>query len=510
MKGSFIKNLHRAFAIGLFLLVLSSVASFFAIRESYRRAEWVQHTEQVKGQLETLSSNLKDAETGVRGYLLTGDSVTLAPFKGSYERVSESFTSIAKLTSDNKNQQAILPELQSLIKTRYEILNQHIDDKKFRNRVDSIRVFRGKTVMDSIRATIKRMQEHEDHLLKRRESIWSSYKNISPLLIIVIAIIGAITAYYFCKQLKTTYYRNVQLQKILQQEKIETDKRIKLIEDIAHQVSLGNYQLRLDEKESDILGSLAASLNRMTSSLEYSFNAINELMAKKDDFISIAAHELKTPLTSIKAYLQFIGRVKLGPDEGRRIYPFVSKANIQVNKLTTIIRDLLDVTRINEGALPLQESEFSIREAILEVFEELFNSIKTHELIIEGEPDICVKADKFRIEQVLINLITNAVKYSPDKNKVIAQVIQLDGFVKVSIRDFGIGIAKEQLPFIFERYFRVEQTSQNFSGLGLGLYISKGIISKHGGEMGVNSTIGEGSFFWFTLPTLCASDRAAT
>ncbi|WP_207535922.1 sensor histidine kinase [Desertivirga arenae] len=502
MKGSFIKNLHKAFATGLFLLGLSSTASYFAIRESYSRAEWVKHTEQVKGQLEALCSYLKDAETGVRGYMLTGAPVTLAPFHGSYKHVSDTFNSLAILTKDNKEQQSTLPKLRSLIQVRYQILHDHIEDKRVRNRVDSLRVFKGKAVMDSIRTTISQMQQHEDLLLKRREELWSTYKSLSPLLIILIAITGAITAYYFCKQLKITYFRNVQLQKILQQEKIDTDKRIKLIEDISQQVSLGNYQLRLQEKESDVLGRLAASLNRMTASLEYSFNALKELMVKKDEFVSIAAHELKTPLTSIKAYLQFIGRVRLESEEGRRIYPFVSKANLQVNKLTTIIRDLLDVTRINEGGLPLQLSEFSIREAILEVSDELFHSIKTHELFIEGEPDIRVNADKFRIEQVLINLITNAVKYSPERNKVIAEVIQIEGYVKVSIKDFGIGIPKDQLPLIFERYFRVEQTSQNFAGLGLGLYISNGIVRKHGGEMGVNSTPGEGSVFWFTLPTI--------
>jgi two-component system CheB/CheR fusion protein len=281
---------------------------------------------------------------------------------------------------------------------------------------------------------------------------------------------------------------------------IETAKRIEIIEGIADKIAAGNYQIRVQEEESDVLGSLAISLNRMAISLEYSFNEIKALMVKKDDFIGIAAHELKTPLTSIKAYLQFIGRTKLESHESAKIYPFVAKANKQVNRLTEIIKDLLDVARINENQLGLTLDTFSIRSAILEASEELLNSVKTHELVLEGEPDITVEADKFRIEQVIINLLSNAIKYSPSSNKIIVEVKKEDNAAKVIVTDFGIGIPKENLQYVFHRYFRVEVTSQNYSGMGLGLYISKGIIERHGGKMGVLSKENQGSTFWFTLP----------
>lgn len=500
MRGSFIKNLHRAFATGVFLLLISSIASFIAIRESYKRADWVYHTEKVKSKLEVLMSTLKDAETGVRGYIITGDSAVLEPYYGAYKKTSQAFDHIKGLTSDNSQQQNDLPVLRKLIEFRFHQLNKQIARKREQKLIDDRWVIEGKATMDEIRRLVYRMQQREDMLLERRDLVWKSYRQISPLLIVLIAITGTIMAYHFCSHLKKSYYRNAQLQKILQQEKIETDKRIKLLSSIADQISNGNYRLRLQEKDSDLLGGLSASLNKMTVSLEYSFDALKELMAKKDDFISIAAHELKTPLTSIKAYLQFIGRVKLEIDESKKIYPFVSKANSQVNKLAEIIKDLLDVTRINEGQLALLLSDFSVREALLDVSEEIFASVKTHELIIEGEPDIIVRADKFRIEQVLINLISNAIKYSPGRKHLVAEVKKEGNFAKISIRDSGIGIPQEQLPYIFERYFRVEQTAQNYAGMGLGLFISKGIIERHGGKITASSTFGEGSVFSFTLP----------
>lgn len=502
MKGSFRKNLHKAFLFSIVLLFCSSIASFVAIQQSNNSAKWVNHTEKVKESLEQLISTMKDAETGVRGYLITGDPETLEPYTGSYKRTIISFNSIKQLTRDNEQQQKSLTELLPVIELKFRMLEAQVKKKNDGQTIGASDVHKGKQVMDKARRLIKIMQNREEELLHERESLWNKYRTFTPFLILIIAAIATITSYYFCSKLKKAYYSNMKLQQALQRKNIETDKRITIIQQVADKISLGNYEVRIQEEDSDILGNLATNMNRMAESLEYSFNTLKELMLKKDDFISIAAHELKTPLTSIKAYLQFIGRVKLEHDEARKVYPFVSKANVQVNRLTGIIKDLLDVARINEGQLGLHLTYFSLRDAILEASEELFNSIKTHELILEGYPDIVVEADKFRIEQVLINLISNGIKYSPDANRIIAEIKQEDEFVRVSIRDFGIGIPKEQVAMIFERYFRVEQTSQNYSGMGLGLYISKGIIERHGGRMGVSSKQGSGSVFWFTIPSL--------
>ncbi|MGV3508923.1 MAG: CHASE3 domain-containing protein [Sphingobacteriaceae bacterium] len=470
------------------------------ITNSNKRAAWVQHTQIVIEELEYLISEMKDAETGVRGYIITGDIITLEPYYGSIERTFKSFEKIKNLTKDNVEQQQTLTLLKQRIETKQAILIAHIKTKKNSNTFNQDRFNEGKRVMDEARALVNTMQEREKALLQQRSKRWHTLSAITPYMIIFITLVAAIISYYFCANLKRTYYKKIKLQQHLQNQNIKTSQRISIIENVANKIAGGNYNIRLDEEESDVLGTLAISLNQMALSLESSFNEIKALMAKKDDFIGIAAHELKTPLTSIKAYLQFMGRVKFENSDGAKIYPFISKANSQVNRLTEIIKDLLDVSRINENQLGLKLESFTIREAILEAADEIFNSIKTHQLILEGDPDILVEADKFRIEQVLINLISNAIKYSPRADKVIAEIIREGDFVKVSIIDFGIGIPKENLQYVFHRYFRVEVTSQNFSGMGLGLYISKGIIERHGGKIGVISAENKGSTFWFTLP----------
>jgi signal transduction histidine kinase len=238
----------------------------------------------------------------------------------------------------------------------------------------------------------------------------------------------------------------------------------------------------------------------MASSLEESFRKNEELMNKKDEFLSIASHELKTPLTSIKAAIQFIDRITFNNEETRKIYPFIAKANSQVNRLTEIVRDLLDVSKINAGKLELKLADFALSEAIVEAQDGIYNDARGYEIVVDGDQDAAVKADKFRIEQVLINLMTNAFKYSPGKKTIFIHVTKAEKFVKVEVEDKGIGIPKDKIPFIFERFFRVQETSQNFPGLGLGLYISYEIVKRHGGEMGVESEEGQGSIFWFTLP----------
>jgi len=228
--------------------------------------------------------------------------------------------------------------------------------------------------------------------------------------------------------------------------------------------------------------------------------ATRELLIKKDEFISIASHELKTPITSLKAALQIIERASAKGENIQAVDSFIHKAIKQVDKLTDLIKDLLDVTKIQSGKLTLRKEKFQLDVLIRECVEEQQNSAKKHQLTIEGDTGVIVNADKNRIEQVLVNLISNAIKYSPDSDKVVITLTQSENVVKVSVTDFGIGIAKDKLPLIFDRFYRVDESSQRYAGLGLGLYISAEIIQRHGGHISIESTIGKGSTFWFIIP----------
>ena len=219
---------------------------------------------------------------------------------------------------------------------------------------------------------------------------------------------------------------------------------------------------------------------------------------RKDDFLSIASHELKTPVTSLKGALQLLDRKK--NDLGNPVVPrLITQANISVEKITYLIDDLLNTTRTNQGQLHLNYSEFTT----VEMLEKCCHHIRIggkHELILQGDRSLKMWADELRIDQVVVNLVNNAVKYAPNQREIYLIVEDLGDWVKVSVKDNGPGISKDKLAHLFDRYYRVDYSGVQYSGLGLGLYISAEIVKKHNGRIGVESEIGKGSTFWFTVP----------
>jgi PAS domain S-box-containing protein len=224
------------------------------------------------------------------------------------------------------------------------------------------------------------------------------------------------------------------------------------------------------------------------------------LQQQKDNFLGMASHELKTPVTSIKAYTQVLEKMLLKKGEIKEA-AMINRMDGQLNRLTNLIGDLLDVTKINSGRLQFNDLEFDFTEHLKELVEDLQRTTDKHTLIENYSPGVIVFGDKERIGQVVTNLITNAIKYSPHADTInICSAIK-NNEVILSVQDFGIGIKEHELCKVFEQFYRVSSDMQHtFPGLGLGLYISSEIIKREGGRIWVTSTIGEGSTFCFALP----------
>jgi PAS domain S-box-containing protein len=229
-----------------------------------------------------------------------------------------------------------------------------------------------------------------------------------------------------------------------------------------------------------------------------SHDAHIKALSRKDDFINIASHELKTPVTVLQSYLQLMEM----SDLSEPVRGFVNKSLSTVKNLQLLISSLLNVTAINSGEMDLKMSVFSLNELLATAVEQLQHTTVSHQLILKTEKqDWLVRADQERILRVIINLVSNAIKYSPGADKVIveSEFLPESREVCINVSDFGVGILEEDFHKIFQRYYRVEG-QKNHPGLGLGLYITQNILKAHKSKLTVKSEPGKGTTFSFSLP----------
>lgn len=243
------------------------------------------------------------------------------------------------------------------------------------------------------------------------------------------------------------------------------------------------------------------ALQQMQEHLQKEIEHRKILETKKDEFISIASHELKTPLTSVRGYLQLLERLP-ETKSNERFKSYLDKTSNQVDKLGGLINDLLDVSNIESGEMRFNFQQVDVDHLIDNTIENI-SQIHPDYIFKRKNPkaNTQILADKMRLEQVLINYLNNAVKYSPDRKEIyIENFITSDNRLHIGVRDFGIGISQENQRNLFDKFYRVEESSYKFQGLGMGLYICSEIINRHKGEYGVESSENEGSLFYFILP----------
>ncbi len=267
--------------------------------------------------------------------------------------------------------------------------------------------------------------------------------------------------------------------------------------------------IRKDKKRISVMVG-AVLLNKATGRIIAFYLDITEQQAldkKKNEFISIASHELKTPLTSVKAFTQILMRQFNNTDDTRTLY-FLTNINSQLNKLDELINDLLDVSKIEEGRLNMKMKPFKIDDLIEKVVVDFQYITQSHTLIKKGSTSKMVFGDEDRIGQVLSNLLSNAIKYSPNADRVHINVRSRSSFVEIAVQDFGEGVPQADKESIFTRFFRSRKhEGSRISGFGLGLYITRAIVANHKGEIHVESTEGKGSTFTVRLPVIKEKDK---
>ena len=239
-------------------------------------------------------------------------------------------------------------------------------------------------------------------------------------------------------------------------------------------------------------------LRRKVRQLQHANQELAKSERQKSDFLGVVSHELKTPITTLKANLQLIDKFKDNP--GTPVFAnLIESSSRSFVKINSMVDDLLNMYQYSENQLKLEKTTF----CIFDMLNICCNHVRIdgkHDLVVTGDKELEIYADEHRIDQVVVNFVNNAVKYAPESKNIHLHISREGSNVKVCVSDSGPGIPAEHLSHLFDRYWRADHSSVKYTGLGLGLFICSEIITSHGGKIGVESKLGEGSTFWFTIP----------
>ncbi len=573
------RRLLGAFVSALLLLAAITGLSFNDISLLIRNNQALVHTQDVLAALQATLSIMQDAETGQRGYLITGVDSYLEPYAAAQSRITTQVDTLRRLTADNPVQQARIPALQTHINVKLDELAATIRLRRagdFAAAEALVQTGRGKTEMDAIRAALAEMQGEEQRLLAIRNQATDSSTTSSLVLagglalgdfallgalyatlrraartrrqaeaarlratlasigdgVIVTDTTGVVTFMNTVAEELTGYALtqaagrtlDAVFQIVNESTRTPVANPVQRVLQEGITVGLANHTclIAADGVERPIDDSAApirdeagqligvvlvfrdvAERRREESERTRLLEATQQAVGLRDQFLSVASHELKTPLTSLLASAQLVQRrmVRDGTltERDQRGLNLVVQ---QAQRLNRMIGSLLDLSRLQSGQLSIERAPLDFAALTARIVDELQPTLPNHTLHLDvPATPLMVAGDALRLEQVLQNLIGNAVKYSPLGGSVIMRVAAAAEGVCLTVSDTGIGIPATALPHLFDRFYRAPNvTAEQISGIGLGLFVVQQIVTLHGGTISVSSVEGQGSTFLVCLP----------
>jgi signal transduction histidine kinase len=539
---------RRLLALGPAIVVLILGATMFdGLRRARDSRAWVAHSRDVIDRSQSMFSALQDAETGERGYALTGDPRYLEPYESGIATLRTDTAALRALTRDNPGQQARLDSLIALIRERTNVLASAIVIRRtvgFDSAVSVIRSGRGKSVMDSIRAIDGDMMAFERDLLESREAVEANRER----LVTVILVVGTAAGVLLALMLNGVLVRNAETEEHLarelehrnqqlEEQNLELELQSQQLQEQAGELEMQNEEL---QTTSDTLAEQATELEMQAEQLEVSVRSLDQANQAaeaareaaevanraKSDFLATMSHELRTPLNAIAGYTQLM---QLGVPEPAPAAHHEYLARIQQSQrhLLGVINSVLNFARIEAGSVVYDMGDVAIAALLAEVEPLIAPQMQArrHEyMCLPCDPTLVTYADPDKVRQILLNLLSNAIKFTPSGGQITLSAEALiddptEKFAAIRVRDTGLGIPAEKLSSIFDPFVQVNAShNRTAEGTGLGLAISRELARGMGGDLVVESAIGVGSTFTLTLslvmpmrvPTNTRADAAVT
>ena len=483
------------FALAVGILLLTAAASFWSIRGLSVQTAKVEHTYQVLQEVESVTAMLNDAQAGTRGYLLTGDTVYLRPYSMATNQLPASLARLQALTSDNSSQQARLDSLRMLVEQEFRILRPLTEIQK------SMGQSAMQTLLDTDRQTLRqvrilynRTKESEMALLAQRSALQDVFEKATPIVVLISAVLAVLITVWLVMKIMQELADNRRLQGELADINAEISRRISQIQQLAEQVVLGDYTVKIPDTAEDNIGGLATSLNRMTQTLDASFSALEKRNQELDQFAYVASHDLKAPLRGVTTIVKWI-EDELAAELSPQLHTYLDQMKGRLSRLEDLINGLLAYARVGRTAQPLEPVD--VRELLSEVQE----LVVPPNFTLHISPDLpTLTTNRLGLQQVFTNLLSNAVKYHQRGAGHLAVTCQDIGrCYEFRVQDDGPGIAPEyhQKIFLLFQTLRDRHTAES---TGIGLSIVQKIISEQQGTIRVESAVGQGAGFIFTWP----------
>ena len=463
---TFKSKVIAGFGTALAILILIGVLSYRSMVQNDEDRQWVTHTHRVLEQVDAVETDLLNAETGERGFILTGEPSFLDPYDNALAHVNEDVAALRKLTSDNSAQVQAMDRVKPLIAERLQMLRDRIEVRKEEGLVPGAEIVRqgpGKQHMDKIRAQLAGMRQEENRLLVlRTEEAGKSSRNTR-----IVIVTSEILAIGFLSLAGI-----VVGQEIGQRRRAEIEVR----------TLNANLERRVAYRTAE-LNERARDLARSNSELQ--------------QFAYVASHDLQEPLRMVASFTQLLAkRYSDKLDDDAR--DFIRYAVDGAVRMQTLIADLLNYSRVGTQGKPLVPTD---SEALLKrVLDSLKISIEESGAVFVRDKLPMVMADPQQLGQLFQNLITNALKFhGQDAPQIQILTERIGKEWKFSVRDNGIGISQEHADRIFIIFQRLH-TKTEYPGTGIGLAICKKIVERHGGRIWIEPSPGGGTTFCFTIP----------